>query len=129
MSRIVPLIAIGLVLAVTLAVSALGSGNGVRVTVTSSPSCPVERVPPDPACAPKPVDASVRVVSRKTHKTVARGRTGSDGKLTIRLRAASYTVYAHPASGATLPRCPSARATVRNGHFTRVAISCDSGIR
>jgi hypothetical protein len=46
------------------------------------------------------------------------------------LGAGRYRVRAAPASGMALPRCPGgSNATVRKGRFTRVAISCDSGIR
>jgi hypothetical protein len=115
------------VIAFVVVASAWGAGSGVRVTVTSSPTCPVETIPPQPGCAPRPVDARIRVTA--SGKTVARARTGSDGKVSIPLRAGRYRVYARPASGGSLPRCPSATAVVHRGRYAKARIDCDSGIR
>jgi hypothetical protein len=113
-----------------LAATALGSGSGVRVRVVSSPTCPVERVPPDPACAPRPFAASVRVYRLSDGHTVTRLHTGSDGIARLRLRPGRYGLSARPESGARLPRCPgTVRARVRTSAFARVTIDCDSGIR
>jgi hypothetical protein len=63
-------------------------------------------------------------------KVVAHLTTGSDGRFRIALRAGRYRVSARPASGASLPRCPGARAMrVGRSGYARVAIGCDSGIR
>lgn len=112
------------------AASATGSGTGISGRVTSSPTCPVERYPPDPQCAPRGFRARIRVVRSSDSKVVARLTTGSDGRFRVTLRAGRYRVLARPASGASLPRCPGPRAArVTRSGYTRVAISCDSGIR
>jgi hypothetical protein len=117
-----------LVLAIAVAAApAWGAGSGIRVTVTASPTCPVETVPPQPGCAPKPVDARIRVTAHGA--TVARSRTGTDGKVSIRLRPGRYRLYASPANGGRFPRCPSAAATVRKGSYAKSSIKCDTGIR
>jgi hypothetical protein len=62
--------------------------------------------------------------------TVRRVDSGDDGRFSTRLRPGRYSVTARPASGGKLPRCDGAvKARVRSGRYTRVAISCDSGIR
>jgi hypothetical protein len=110
--------------------SAEAGGNGIRGRATSSPTCPVETIPPDPSCAPRGFAARVRIYRRSDRRTVKRLTTGDDGRFTVRLRPGRYGVVARPASGASLPRCDGlVHATVRAGHFTRVAIDCDSGIR
>src|SRR3954471_15432569 len=83
---------------------AAGAGSGIRVRVVSSPTCPVERIPPDPMCAPRPFPASVRVVRVSDHRTVARLHTGADGRAVVALRAGRYRLVARPESGAQLPR-------------------------
>jgi hypothetical protein len=109
---------------------AAGSGEGIRGRVVAGPTCPVETVPPDPKCAPIAVAARVRVYRRSDQHTVAQVRTGTDGRFQIRLRPGRYAVAARPVAGGPLPRCPPrTHATVHAGRYTRVAITCDSGIR
>lgn len=109
---------------------AAGAGTGIRGRVVASPTCPVERDPPDPQCAPRALAAVVRIYRLSDHHTVARLHTGDDGRFRLRLRRGRYGVNARPAAGGLLPSCPKGvRATVRRGHFTRVTIDCDTGIR
>jgi hypothetical protein len=130
MRVIVPGFALVLMSAAVLAAPATGSGTGIRGRVTSSPTCPVERMPPDPGCAPRGFAARVTVRRRSDNHVVARIGTKDDGRWSLRLKAGRYSVAARPASGASLPRCPSAmKATVKAGAYTRVTIDCDSGIR
>jgi hypothetical protein len=106
------------------------TGAGVRGRVTSSPTCPVERYPPDPQCAPRGVKAHISVRRASDRRLVRTLDTASDGRFTIRLRPGRYLLRASPARGGALPRCPGAsRVTVTSGRYTRVAIDCDSGIR
>jgi hypothetical protein len=116
--------------ALTAASAALASGSGIRGRVTSSPTCPVQRYPPDPGCAPRGVKARVSVRRSSDRRVVARFTTRSDGRFSVRLRAGRYLVSVRPAAGALLPRCPGERAVrVRSGSYARIAIDCDSGIR
>jgi hypothetical protein len=119
-----------LVLALLAAVPASGSGTGISGRVTSSPTCPVERYPPDPRCAPRGFKAQIRVRRASDRHLVKTITTRSDGRFSLLLRRGRYLVGARPAAGGSLPRCPSAKAVrVTSGRMTRVAISCDSGIR
>jgi hypothetical protein len=125
MRWIVPLFVVLLV-----AVAADASGTGISGRVTSSPTCPVETMPPQPGCAPRGFKARVRVTRASDGKVVSRVTTGSDGRFRITLRPGRYRVLARPASGAKLPSCPNAKAArVSRSGYTRVAIDCDSGIR
>src|SRR3954452_3234914 len=90
MRWIVPLTAV-LLLA---AAPALGAGSGIRGRVTSSPTCPVERMPPDPQCAPRGFVARVRVRRQSDHHVVTRITTRSDGRFQIALRPGRYLVSA-----------------------------------
>lgn len=117
-------------LALLVAAPAPGAGSGLRVRVVSSPTCPVERTPPDPACAPRAFAARVRVYRLSDRHTVARLHTGADGRVSVRLRAGRYGVVARPESGARFPSCPGVvRATVRSGRYRVLTVTCDSGIR
>ena len=41
--------------------SKAGEKSGIAGVATAGPVCPVEKNPPDPACAPRPVDGAVLV--------------------------------------------------------------------
>ena len=106
------------------------SAGGIRGRVTASPTCPVEREPPDPACAPRGFAATLRITRVSSGRVVARLISGDDGRFRARLVPGRYIVDARPAAGGKLPRCPApVRATVRAGQYASVLIDCDSGIR
>jgi hypothetical protein len=112
------------------AAPAVGAGSGIRGRVVASPTCPVERNPPDPQCAPRGLAAVVRIYRLSDDHTVARLHTDDEGHFRLRLRRGHYGVKARPAAGGSLPRCPSGvKANVRRGHYTGVTIDCDTGIR
>ena len=116
--------------ALLAAAPAVGADSGIRGRVVASPTCPVERGPPDPRCAPRGLAAVVRIYRLADHHTVARFRTRDDGRFRVRLRRGRYGLNARPASGGKLPSCPQGvKATVRSGHYARVTIDCDTGIR
>lgn len=117
------------VVVVAAAPSADGSGSGIRGRVVASPTCPVERIPPDPRCAPRGFTARLRIYRLSDHHTVARLRTSDEGRFSVRVRPGRYGLSARPAAGGSLPRCTRAKATVRRRTYTRVTIDCDSGIR
>jgi hypothetical protein len=74
------------------------------------------------------MDAVVRVVDARG-RTVASGRTSRQGRVTLRLAPGRYRVSAGNARPGVLPACRPVPARVAKGRWTRVAISCDTGIR
>ncbi|MES2225776.1 MAG: hypothetical protein V4480_03130 [Patescibacteria group bacterium] len=96
-------------------------------TVSLSPTCPVERIPPDPQCAPKPYVTSVTVLRTGGTSIVAQQKTEDDGSFRFSLAPGLYTVKA--AGAAVYPRCSSASTQVTKDTITSIAISCDTGIR
>jgi hypothetical protein len=113
-----------------VAAPAAGSGSGIHGRVVASPTCPVERVPPDPRCAPRGLSAIVRIYRLRDHRTVARLHTSRTGYFRARLNHGRYGASARPATGRSLPRCPpQVNAVVHTGRYTRVTINCDTGIR
>lgn len=95
-------------------------------TVTTSPTCPVERMPPDPNCAPKAYKTVITIRDAKGG-VVAQSPTDANGAFEFSLPAGTYTVI--PKSGEILPRCESEEAVVKAGGRTTLDIDCDSGIR
>jgi hypothetical protein len=100
------------------------SGSGVRGKVLYGPTCPVERI--GQSCV-EPYDAALRIRRQSTRKTVAKLRSGDDGRFTVRLRPGHYII--EPTSGHPYPRASPEVVLVHAHRFTRVTIRFDSGIR
>lgn len=98
--------------------------------VTISPVCPVETLPPDPSCAPKPYSTliSVRSVSGDFATSL---QSDPNGSYSIKVKPGTYIVDA--LGGNPLPSCESVRVTVQSDDVQDMDIftdiSCDSGIR
>lgn len=101
--------------------------SGVRGTVTLGPTCPVERIPPDPACADKPYATAIVVYPLGSKTPYIIGNSSADGTFEFPLPSGSYTLAA--GGGRTLPRCAEVDVTVVAGTYATTSISCDTGIR
>jgi hypothetical protein len=73
------------------------AGSGVELRAFAGPVCPVETQPPDPACAPRPVTATVEV--RRDGASVASVTLAGDGRRLVPLPPGRYTVEAAPVEG------------------------------
>jgi hypothetical protein len=85
----------------TAGASSTASGahtTGIRGTATAGPVCPVEKIPPDPSCAPRPV-AAVLVFRDPSGSEIARGTTAADGTFFVDLRPGVYTVEPQAVTG------------------------------
>ena len=123
--------------------AASGGGSGVpRVPIPSSggpwlvgvatagPVCPVERNPPDPACAPRPVVGAAIVVLDPGGREVARTATGTDGTYRAPVPAGSIRVEAAPVAGLMGTPAPfDAVMPAGAGAWLRVDLAYDTGIR
>ena len=95
--------------------------------VILSPICPVERIPPDPACAPKPYSTLFDVVSNSNARFSLQVHTDTNGIFSMHLRAGTYTISPHIEG--LYPRCQSAKVDIIVNATTTADISCDTGIR
>jgi hypothetical protein len=104
--------------------------SGIVGRIVAGPTCPVETVPPQPQCEPRPLAASVRIRRVGSHLPARVVRSRADGRFRVRLPAATYVLQALPRDRSPLPRPPAAlRVRVRAGRFAHVTISYDTGIR
>ena len=104
-------------------------GTGLSITALAGPVCPVERVPPDPACAPRPVAGATVLVLDGQGKTVATVVLDDRGMVAlVPLPAGSYVVQAQPANGLMGTPEPQ-NVTVVDGTITPVVLAYDTGIR
>jgi len=108
---------------------ALPTASGVRGTVRAGPTCPVERIPPDPACAERPVVGAVLVVNDAAGREVARVTTSAGGVFALDLAPGSYHLTPEPVAGLMGTPGPI-DVTVEAGQPPSVLqISYDTGIR
>ncbi len=103
------------------------STSGVRGTVLIEPTCPVERMPPDPTCAPKPYATAIVVYRTGSKSPYIIGNSNTSGAFLFSLPPGSYTLAAK--GDTVLPRCNETSVAVVPDEYTSVTISCDTGIR
>lgn len=106
----------------------LVAGTGIAISALAGPVCPVERVPPDPACAARPVpDATILVVDAQG-KTVVTVTTGADGTALVAVPAGTYVLQPQAVSG-MMGGAQPVDVTVVDGAATPAVVSYDAGIR
>ena len=103
-----------------------GTG-GIMGQILIGPTCPVERIPPDPACAPKGYQATVIVKTSDGTKEITRFTSNKDGTFKVSLDAGTYLLV--PISSGTYPRGSQETVIVERNKFTTITINFDSGIR
>ena len=106
-------------------------GPWIAGRALAGPVCPVERVPPDPACAPRPVAGAVIVVRDIGGAEVARATTARDGTFLVAVPGGgSWTVEPQPAEG-LLGTAPAVVVEVADASaaWAAVDVAYDTGIR
>jgi hypothetical protein len=97
----------------------------VQGFVTLGPTCPVERLPPDPACAPKPFEGAI-ILTNTADGSAYTAPTDSQGSFSITLTRGVYSV-SRPENGSPFPACHGKVEILSAG--APIPLSCDSGIR
>ena len=138
--RIGLILTVAAILAACLGPDAPVSGTGgaggptptgrLQIEAVAGPVCPVERQPPDPACAPRPVKGAVVVVSPADGRDILIGRGVTDGQGTVALDvpAGAYRVSGVDVAG-LMGRPADVHAVVVAGAVTPVTLVYDTGIR
>jgi hypothetical protein len=128
-----PVLVVGLIASLLLSACALRSGGagatGVQGKATAGPTCPVERNPPDPACAERPVAGAVLVFTNVAGTEVARATSGADGAFSVELAPGAYTITAQPREGLMGTPAPIDVVVEAGQPMTEVQVSYDTGIR
>jgi hypothetical protein len=126
----------GLAMSVVLVAALLGGcspSSGPTYAVggraVAGPVCPVERTPPDPACAPRPVAGAVVVIVASDGHEVARATTGADGRWTAALVAGTYTLTPQPVASLMGPAPPIRFTVTASGSLGELDVIYDTGIR
>jgi hypothetical protein len=106
------------------------TSSGIQGRVVEGPTCPVERYPPDPRCAPRPLAATLRIHRAGDTSRVRVVRSGQNGYFKLRLAAGTYVVRPQRIHGSEFPRPPAPfKVRVSHGRFTHLQIEYDTGIR
>lgn len=102
----------------------------VTGVLTSGPTCPVETVPPNPSCAPKPVFGATVVAAYDDGRQVARAISNSDGSYSLDLPEGTYTLTPMP-FGNKMMRAPDAKSITLGPGTGRLVVdfTYDTGIR
>lgn len=106
-----------------------GDGRtGLRVIALAGPTCPAETVPPDPACAPRPVPGASVSVGDASGTVVAEVVLDPAGVATIALPPGDYVVSGVSTGGFPTPPQPQS-VTVGASGLVDVTLAYDTGIR
>jgi hypothetical protein len=107
------------------------AGNGtVTGRVVLGPVCPVERIPPDPACAPRPYKSTINVWSTWTGSSYRPVQTDAKGVFRLSLPPGAYSLaVSRPSGGSLFPRCTDLKISVATKRTQNVTVNCDTGIR
>lgn len=106
-----------------------GDGRtGLRLIATAGPVCPVESIPPDPACAPRPVAGAVVTIRDVDGAQVATATLDAAGSAFVEVPAGDYVVEAATVEGMMGLPAPL-QVTVADGAATIVDLAYDTGIR
>lgn len=103
------------------------SKSKISGRVTISPTCPVERIPPDPKCAPKGFETTVSVTQGSKSIILSEAKTDKNGNYVLELDPGEYTLNIF--HGKILPSCLPVDVVVNVGKNQKIDINCDSGIR
>jgi hypothetical protein len=121
---------VGFALVGASAAGARAPDSGIAGRIVAGPTCPVQSVPPQPGCAPRPIRATLRIRRVGSAGPGASLASGVNGRFRIALHAGTYVVVALARAGSPFPRPPAAsRVKVDAGRFTFVTITYDTGIR
>jgi hypothetical protein len=102
--------------------------TGLHITAVAGPTCPVETVPPDPACAPRPVPNAVVTIVGDGGAQDEPIVLDAAGEAFVALEPGVYDVHAQGVAG--LMNGPEAqRVVVDEGTVTEVVFAYDTGIR
>jgi hypothetical protein len=105
------------------------TGIAVPIHVQAGPVCPVERVPPDPACADRPVPGALLLIADASGSQVVTGTSDAAGDLVVRLEPGTYLVTPQRAPGVMGTAAPMTLQVVAGASPAPLVVVYDTGIR
>lgn len=95
--------------------------------VIIGPTCPVERMPPDPNCADKPFEGEFALTSADGSNVIKNFSSDANGKFSFEVARGEYLIRL--AKPNIMPSCFSDVIKLEANSSVYVVVSCDSGIR
>jgi hypothetical protein len=125
---VVILLLVGLLVAACGTTAPPGPTGILTLTLTAGPVCPVERIPPDPNCAPRPVAGAEVVVLAADGREVGRPKSDAAGQIRLTLPQGRYIIRPVSAAGG-LPSAPGEVIVDVGAAPVEVGLGYDTGIR
>lgn len=105
------------------------NSSGIRGTALLGPICPVERIPPDPACVPKPYETNLVLTPTDQSRVITEFSSDANGRFEVKTQPGEYAIHSATATN-ILPYCASDGAVrVNVNSYTEITVNCDTGIR
>ncbi len=101
----------------------------LRGAASAGPTCAVEKQPPEPQCAERPVAGAVILVREPDGAAVGQVTTARTGAFTISLRPGQYRLVAQPVDGLMGTPRPLTVNLVSGKRPKAVVLHYDTGIR
>jgi hypothetical protein len=103
--------------------------SGINGYIHAGPTCPVQRIPPDPNCADRPfANAIVDILVKNSGNLLTSTKSNVNGNFHVNLAPETYIIKIS-STNSVLPRCSQSETVVTKNIFTSLDISCDTGIR
>jgi len=102
---------------------------GIRGIATAGPVCPVVTIPPNPACADRPVVGAVFLVTDPSGAEVARTVTDREGRFSLDLAPGAYRLVPQAVEGLMGTPAPIELLVQAEGPLADIHVSYDTGIR
>jgi hypothetical protein len=103
--------------------------SGISGIVTSGPTCPVMRDPPDPACDDRPLAGAVLLVLDVNGGEVSRAISDTEGRFTVELAPGVYRVEPQPVRGMVGTAAAVDIRIAADEPLAEIALGYDTGIR
>ena len=104
--------------------------NGIiKGTVFLGPTCPIQSIPPDPACADKPYQTRLAVTKSDQVQAIKEFDSDVNGKFVVEILPGEYIIYSAAAANILSYCASSGTIKVGSGETVETTIFCDTGIR
>lgn len=102
---------------------------GISGIALAGPTCPVQRYPPAPRCAERPVAGAVVVAEDQSGRQVAKTTTRGDGTFALVVGPGTYRLVPQPVPGMLGTAQPAQITVLPDRPTPIVTLSYDTGIR
>lgn len=106
-----------------------GAAPGISGIALAGPTCPVQRYPPAPRCAERPVAGAVVVAEDQSGRQVAKTTTRGDGTFALAVGPGTYRLVPQPVPGMLGTAQPAEITVLPDQPTPIVTLSYDTGIR